>query len=880
MALSALLPSIALAYTGVFRASATQDTGSSNPTGIAVGDFDADGAVDVAMSMAGLSGNQLFLFAGLKSCVGGDSDTLRCDGNGDCPGGTCRPNGRLDRFHATLELSSFPSGLLKGKFDSDNLDDLIVARANDRTVVFMKGNGTMDYFDAPGDPFPVGQSPVAMAGADFDNNGTLDLFVANEGGDSAPGSVSVLKGQGDGTFVLQQQPNPDDPEMPLQGAPAELGTRAVAVGQLDSSASLEVLAANRRSNTISLYSVDNTGLMTARGTIPTGPEPSDIALVDINNDTKLDLVVVTSNDDSVTVQLGNGDGTFGTAQKYAVGTAPTRVVVGNMNSDNLLDIVTSNSRSGDVSVLLATSPGVFSPARTFVADAEPQALALADFDHDDLLDVAAATQGGDTGATVAVLLNRDNGTLHGVEDIRSGNGPTAVAVADLDGDGSADLLVSGDSGDLAIFPTRGEGFGEADLLNIGGRTLGLAARDLNGDGLPDIIVADSQNNALAVSLSEGGGHFAAAKKYSTINSPAGVAVGDFNGDGKPDLAATTVGPDRVCVGGPQPGLSCVDERDCAPDGVCRAPGNAAILLQQANGDFGPARNTPVEETPIGIAVVNSNCDNKDDLLVANLAGSSVVVLESNGDGNFTTVQTLGVAQVGTNPIAVAVADFNQDGVDDFAVANTVAPLGSSNVHLFKGQCSGPFAAFGGTGIRVGELANSLVARDFTGDQIVDLAVVSQTSNQVCLLVGVGDGRMTRVGFGSCDEVSRMPIAIAAGDFDSDGRYDAASANNDPSANNVSVLSNCIRDAGCDPFPPDPPPAGQPAVRGDGNGDGIRSAADVVAVAAEIGDGDGVQVEAIARGDFHASPGVDANGDGRVDAQDAAAVAHRIFSGGA
>jgi hypothetical protein len=231
--------------------------------------------------------------------------------------------------------------------------------------------------------------------------------------------------------------------------------------------------------------------------------------------------------------------------------------------------------------------------------------------------------------------------------------------------------------------------------------------------------------------------------------------------------------------------------------VCRAPGNAAILLQQANGDFGPARNTPVEETPIGIAVVNSNCDDKDDLLVANLAGSSVVVLESNGDGNFTTVQTLGVAQVGTNPIAVAVADFNQDGVDDFAVANTVAPLGSSNVHLFKGQCTGPFAAFGGTGIRIGELANSLVARDFTGDQIVDLAVISQTSNQVCLLVGVGDGRMTRVGFGSCDEVSRMPIAIAAGDFDADGRYDAVSANNDPSANNVSVLSNCIRDEGCD-----------------------------------------------------------------------------------
>jgi hypothetical protein len=96
VAVSALLPGMALAYTGVFRASATQDTGSSNPTGIAVGDFDADGAVDAVMPMAGLGGNALYLFAGLKSCVGGESDTLRCAGD-RCPGGNCEQRA-LDRF--------------------------------------------------------------------------------------------------------------------------------------------------------------------------------------------------------------------------------------------------------------------------------------------------------------------------------------------------------------------------------------------------------------------------------------------------------------------------------------------------------------------------------------------------------------------------------------------------------------------------------------------------------------------------------------------------------------------------------------------------------------------------------------------------------------
>ena len=94
--------------------------------------------------------------------------------------------------------------------------------------------------------------------------------------------------------------------------------------------------------------------------MPTGPAPQDLALVDLNGDGKLDLVIAASNEDAVTVQLGNGDRTFAAAQSYAVGTAPTRLVVADVDGDGTLDIVASNSRSGDVSVLLATAPGTFS----------------------------------------------------------------------------------------------------------------------------------------------------------------------------------------------------------------------------------------------------------------------------------------------------------------------------------------------------------------------------------------------------------------------------------------------------------------------------------------------------------------------------------------
>jgi hypothetical protein len=613
--------------------------------------------------------------------------------------------------------------------------------------------------------------------------------------------------------------------------------------------------------------------------LPTGSTPQDLALIDLNGDGKLDLVIANANDDAVTVQLGNGDRTFGAAQSYAVGRAPTRLAVADVDGDGKLDIVASNSQSFDVTLLLATTPGNFAAARTFVADQEPQVLALGDFNGDGLLDAVAATQGVDN-ATVAILRNRGDGSLHGVEDLRAGNGPSALAVADLDGDGLPDLLAGGDGGELLIFPSAGNGFAPPITLNVGGRTLGVAARDLNGDSQPDIIVTDNANSQIAISLSQGGGRFAPAALYSTAPNPVAVAVGDFNGDGRPDVAVAAYGAESICSGGPQPPPpSCTKDDDCAPGGVCITPGKASVLLQQPNGTFATARSTDVDEKPTGIAVVDLNCDGKDDLLVPNLMSSTVSALRSNGDGSFTLVQTLSAAQVGQSPSALAVADFDRDGVDDFAVTNMLAPSGA-NVHLFRGNCSGPFAAFGGQMPQIGLLANSIVARDFTGDQIVDLAVTSQNSNEVCLLAGRGDGTMGRVGnSNSCDRVSRMPIALAAGDFDADGRYDAASANNDQGSNNLSVLFNCARDPGCDPFPnPNLPPPPPKALRGDGNSDGRTSAADLVAVGREVMDNDGFQVEAIGGGSYKAGPGVDANGDGRVDAQDRLAVAHRIFSG--
>ena len=111
-------------------------------------------------------------------------------------------------------------------------------------------------------------------------------------------------------------------------------------------------------------------------------------------------------------------------------------------------------------------------------------------------------------------------------------------------------------------------------------------------------------------------------------------------------------------------------------------------------------------------------------------------------------------------------------------------------------------------------------------------------------------------------VGRSPASVAAADFDGDGRYDGAAANN-YSAGSISVMTNILAPA---------------VIRGDGNGDGKVTVADAVAVMRELGDGNGTSIEdvRIAGGTYAAAPGIDANGDGLVTPQDALAVAHRLF----
>jgi hypothetical protein len=180
--------------------------------------------------------------------------------------------------------------------------------------------------------------------------------------------------------------------------------------------------------------------------------------------------------------------------------------------------------------------------------------------------------------------------------------------------------------------------------------------------------------------------------------------------------------------------------------------------------FTTSPNVTVGNGPRSIAIGDFNNDGKQDLAIANSSPGTVSIRLGDGSGGFGGTTDIAV---GTTPLSVAIGDFNGDGRQDFAVANT----NSNTVSIRLGNGVGGFG--GTTEISVGTNPQSLVIGDFNNDGKPDFAVANAGSSTVSIRIGDGSGGFN--GTGDIN-VSGSPRSIAIGDFNSDGNQDLASAN--------------------------------------------------------------------------------------------------------
>ncbi len=357
--------SVGVIYTAAtrFSAATTASTTAANPRQSAVGDFNGDGKLDLAVVNYNSTGSVAVM---LGNGAGGLA-TATTYGTG---GGN-------------------PTGVVTGDFNSDSKLDLAVCNSSNNTVGILTGTGS-GTFNAVVTYSTGGTTPEGLVAGDFNGDGKLDLAVINY----ASNTVGILLNNGSGGFSAAT----------TYALGASLPT-AIAAGDFNGDGKLDLAVTCADGNKLSILLGNGSGGFGAATTFAEGANyPAGIATGDFNGDGKLDLAVMNAGDNTVSIFLGNGSGGFTSAGTVSTGGLwPQAIGVADFNGDGNLDIAVANSDSGTVGVLFGNGSGSFATAVTISAGGSmAQGLSIGDFNNDGTPDIAVSNS---SSTSVGVLSN-------------------------------------------------------------------------------------------------------------------------------------------------------------------------------------------------------------------------------------------------------------------------------------------------------------------------------------------------------------------------------------------------------------------------------------------------------------------------------------------
>ncbi len=360
---------------------------------------------------------------------------------------------------------------------------------------------------------PAPNSPIAIAGGagnvavgDMDQDGKLDLVVAST---QVP-SISVLLGQGDGQFRAAALKT-----ITVSETPGEME-----LGDLNGDGKLDVAITSHDSYGVTVLLGDGKGGLTRATNSPIvmkdgkHPHTHGLGVGDLNGDRKLDLVTVNNADNDVSVAFGDGSGGFTRApgSPFAVGPSPYPLALGDVNNDGRIDIVATSSATGPqraqqlsssfaLTLLLNNGRGGFQASQLPLRTGQPWFVAVADVNGDRKPDLVATHH---EQSKLSVLLGDGQGRF--TEARRSpvdlGHNAWQLVLSDLNRDGRPDMIAADGNGFRFMLGDGSGGFKPAPQSPFATSkgTWRMAVADVNRDGKNDVVTSSGETNTVSVLL--------------------------------------------------------------------------------------------------------------------------------------------------------------------------------------------------------------------------------------------------------------------------------------------------------------------------------------------------------------------------------------------